>query len=118
MHDQRAGMSEFPAPLRLAIFRVRRGTVCVVCGGRKTDRQCFCGTCYFSLPVAMRNQLYVRVTEARGQFEDAFLKALEHLVKEKKRYVPRSRLNGTQRSMIADTGLAAAMKTARKEANG
>lgn len=102
----------YAAELRLALLRCLRSPVCVVCGQKKDVKQCFCKTCYFALPAPMRNQLYARVSEVPGQFEDGYTQAMRYL-HQLGMYVPRLKLPAEARKILQETGIAAAMRESR-----
>jgi len=54
---------------------------CPVCGKHKRRDSSFCGPCYFSLPIEMRQALYRRFGEG---YEQALAEAKEWLEREQK----------------------------------
>lgn len=65
--------------LSLVLIRLLRCNVCPMCGSRKDQGRCFCTSCYFAVPVPMRNKLYTRMDAGKGEFEEAYLAAMSEL---------------------------------------
>lgn len=70
-------MTTASRPDRLFLLEELRGPKCR-CGAEKKPKLTFCRTCYFLLPISMRQALYNRFGEG---YELAYLRAVEFLTR-------------------------------------
>jgi hypothetical protein len=92
-----------------AILKVRRATVCVVCGGAKEPGRWFDKTCYFCVPPLVRSSLWSSHHQSDREMRDTFLEAVDHLVKHAQRFVPRQKLPAEAQQIIEETGFSPAL---------
>lgn len=90
-----------------AILKVRRATVCVVCGNEKEPQMWFCKTCYFCLPNVLRQNLWNCHTHSDHEMRDYFLRAIDRLISD--RFVPRQKLSAEAQQIIEETGFSPAL---------
>jgi hypothetical protein len=69
-----------PEEKTLLVQVLLRESKCPVCGKPKALKQCLCKTCYFALPPAKRNGLYVSALNG-DEFYDNFQAAIVTLRK-------------------------------------
>jgi hypothetical protein len=60
-----------------SLWHMFRSARCPVCAGKKLARQCFCRSCYFALPPALRSKLWISALEE--EFYEAYGAAKSHL---------------------------------------
>src|SRR6478736_4756771 len=87
-----------------AILKLRRATVCVVCGNPKEPLTWFCRTCYFCVPPLLRSSLWACRTQSDHEMRDTVLEAVDHLVNRAQRFVPRQKLSAAAQQAIEETG--------------
>jgi hypothetical protein len=92
-----------------AILKVRRATVCVVCGNAKDVNLWFCKTCYFSLSQSLKSRLWRCHQRSDEEMRDYFLQAIDHLVNRCQRFVPRQKMSVEAQQAIEETGFSPAL---------
>lgn len=98
--------------LARALTRVLRLPVCPVDGQHKDLGRCFCRTCYFALPIKLRNPLFIRKSEVAAEFFDSYVIAILWLA-DAGMYVKREHLSLEARKMLKETGLSEAWRVSK-----
>ncbi len=86
-----------------AILRVKRSSRCVVCGNQKETGRWLDRTCYFTLPLSMRNRLWSVHEYTDAELRDNFITAINYLAGPGQRFVPRQRMPLEAQQIIAET---------------